>query len=428
MHLARSCGFQKRQRKVTPLGFINSLVFHCFTNEEVSLNDHVIDLARKENIAITKQSLNQRFTKESVDFMKSLVEQRFRDQIIDESLKGDVLKYWENIYLHDSTQFALPEHMAEYFKGYGGAIKSESILKIQHGYELKSGKLHIHQLGDAHFQDVTSGKQTLGCYKQGDLLLRDLGYFDLQSFSLLSQGSSGAEYISRLKPKTTIYELNGEKIDLGKLAEEMKKCHTPFVDKRVVIGTKEKVEVRMIITVAPDEVVKDRLRKTNKHNKSKGCQTSEEYKQYAALNIFITNVDQEKLTAVQVLKLYRLRWQVELLFKTWKSYYKIHCIKACNCFRTLCYLYATLLIIQVNWEISCFVQALAYKQLKQPLSTLKLMKACLQYKNDQREWSRQSLEELSTQLWEMFLNLVKNTLREKRKERCNYQDILESFI
>lgn len=423
---ARFCGFQKRQRKVTPLAFINSLVYHCFTNAEISLNDHVIDLERKENIVITKQSLNQRFTGTSVDFVKSLAEKQFREQIIDEGLKEGVLKHWDNVYLHDSTQFALSGQMAKYFKGYGGAIKSESIIKIQHGYELKTGKLQVHQIGDAHSQDVTSGKQTLDCYKEGDLLLRDLGYFDLQSFGLLSQ-DNGAEYISRLKPKTTIFELNGERLDLKKLAGEMKKGNTSFIDKRVVIGAKEKVEVRIIISLASHEVVKERLRKTNKHNKSKGCQTSEEYKQYAALNIYITNVGQEKLTTQQVLELYRLRWQVELLFKTWKSYYKIHRIKDCNCFRTLCYLYATLLIIQVNWEISSFAHALANRHLEQPLSILKLMKACLQYKSDQREWPRQPLDQVASQLWEMFLNLLRNTVREKRKKRHNYQDILGSI-
>jgi hypothetical protein len=313
--------------------------------------------------------------------------------------------------------------MAEYFKGYGGAMKSESVIKIQHGYELKSGKLQVHQIGDAHSQDVTSGKQSLGSYKKGDLLLRDLGYFDLKSFGTLSRDNEAA-FISRLKPKTTIFELNGEKLDLKKLAGEMKKGNTPFIDKRVIIGAKEKTGVRVIITLAPDEVVEERLRKTNKHNKSKGCQTSEGYKQYAALNIYITNVGQEKLTTQQVLGLYRLRWQVELLFKAWKSYYKIHCIKACNYFRTLCYLYATLLIIQVNWGISSFAHALANKYLERPLSILKLMKACLQYKNDQREWSRQPYKQVSIQLRDMFLILLKNTVREKRKKRHNYQDIL----
>ena len=109
---------------------MNSLVYHCFTNAEISLNDHVIDLSHKENIIITKQSLNQRFTGESVDFIKSLVEKQFRDQIMDANLKKELLKHWDNVYLHDSAQFALPEHMAEYFKGYGGATKSESIIKI----------------------------------------------------------------------------------------------------------------------------------------------------------------------------------------------------------------------------------------------------------------------------------------------------------
>lgn len=376
---------------------------------------------------MARQSFNQRFTAEALDFVKSLVEQQCRNQITDESLNGKILNYWNNVYLHDSTQFALPEHMRDYFKGYGGAAKSESVVKIQHGYELRSGKLHIHQLGDAYSQDVTSGKQTLGSYKHGDLLLRDLGYFDLKSFKLLSQDDQ-ADYVSRLKPKTSIYEPDGEKLDLARLAQQMRKGHIPFIDKQVIIGIKNKTQVRVIITLAPDEVVRKRIRKTNAHNKSKGCQTSDDFKQYAAFNIYITNVDPDKLSAGQIMKLYRLRWQIELLFKTWKSYYKIHCIKTCNYYRTLCYLYASLLMIQINWEISAFIQVTGYHRLKQSMSILKLMKACLQYKADQRKWPGQPQEQVIGELWEMFRILLKNTVREKRKKRYNYQDILDSIV
>ncbi len=156
--------------------------------------------------------------------------------------------------------------MRDYFKGYGGAAKSESVVKIQHGYELWSGKLHIHQLRDAHSQDVNSGKQTRGSYKHGDLLLRDLGYFDLKSFKVLSQDHQ-ADYVSQLNPQTSIYEPDGEKLDLVRLAQLMKKGHIPFIDRQVIIGIKNKTQVRVIITLVPDEVVQKRIRKTNAHNK-----------------------------------------------------------------------------------------------------------------------------------------------------------------
>lgn len=384
----------------------------------------MIDLNRHDQILLTKQSLHQRFTGEAVDFVTSLVEQQLQHQLSDKSLQDEILTHWDNAYLHDSNQFALPGHMKEYFKGYGGATKSDSIVKIQYGVELKSGRTYLHQIGDAHSQDVTSGKQTLNSYQQGDLLLRDLGYFDLESFRLLDQ-QHGADFVSRIKPKISIFELNGNKLDLERLKRKMIKHNIACIDKQVIIGTKKPIQVRVIITLAPEEVKQERIRKANKQNKSYGHQTSKEFKQYAAFNIYITNVKEDLLSADQIMKLYRLRWQIELIFKSWKSYYKLHHIKTCNYYRTLCYLYASLLLILINWEITSCWQSLGYLQSEQPLSILKLMKALVQYKDEQRKWSQKAPEEIANDLRKMFLNMVENTWREKRRYRHNYQDIID---
>jgi len=178
----------------------------------------------------------------------------------------------------------------------------------------------------------------------------DLGYFDLESFKLFDQKYQ-VDFISRLKPKTSIFDLNGQKIDMARLSRTMNKNKIPYVDKRVIIGVKKPVEVRIIITLVPEQVKQERIRKTNKQNKSYGNQTSKAFRQYAAFNIFITNVGEDILTTNQVMKLYRMRWQIELMFKTWKSYYKIHCIKNCSRYRYLSYLYANLLLILINLEI-----------------------------------------------------------------------------
>lgn len=413
----------KRQRKVTPLSFISSLMFHAFDKTDVSLNDHVIDLGKHEEVIMTKQSLHQRFNREAVDFTKQLVEKQCQTKLSNQSIREEILSKWDSIYLHDSCQFGMPDHISSYFKGCGGGINNNSIVKIQHCYELKTGKLHSHQVCDARSQDVTSGKEMIGSYQPGDLVLRDLGYFDLESFKLFDQKHK-VDFISRLKPKTSIFELDGQKIDMGKLAYHMKKHHIPHIDKRVIIGTKKPVEVRIVITLVPEEVKQERIRKTNKQNKSYGNHTSKVFKQYAALNIFITNVKEDILTADQIMKLYRVRWQIELVFKTWKSYYKINRIKTCNCYRTLCYLYATLLLILINLEIcSCF-QALGYMVKKKSLSILKLMKAGVQYKDRQRKWAMLSPKQIGEELETMFTNLAPNTVREERKHRWNYNQIL----
>jgi hypothetical protein len=40
--------------------------------------------------------------------------------------------------------------------------------------------------------------------------------------------------------------------------------------------------------------------------------------------VLVTNVPRRVLTARQVAEVYRLRWQIELLFKEWKSYANLH--------------------------------------------------------------------------------------------------------
>ncbi|MBC7511350.1 MAG: transposase [Ferruginibacter sp.] len=38
------------------------------------------------------------------------------------------------------------------------------------------------------------------------------------------------------------------------------------------------------------------------------------------LKVFVNNVGAEKLTVQQAYELYKIRWQIELMFKTWKSF------------------------------------------------------------------------------------------------------------
>lgn len=44
----------------------------------------------------------------------------------------------------------------------------------------------------------------------------------------------------------------------------------------------------------------------------------------------VTNVSRHILTAREVLKVYRLRWQIELVFKEWKSYANLHAFTSAN--------------------------------------------------------------------------------------------------
>jgi IS4 transposase len=68
-------------------------------------------------------------------------------------------------------------------------------------------------------------------------------------------------------------------------------------------------------------------------------------------NLFVTNAEEDKLPMKKVLPLYRLRWQVELMFKNWKSVFSIHTLWKMKEARYITMLYIRLILISVNLQI-----------------------------------------------------------------------------
>jgi Transposase DDE domain. len=79
----------------------------------------------------------------------------------------------------------------------------------------------------------------------------------------------------------------------------------------------------------PEEEYARRIRKATKKNasKTKSKTLSKEYKSRAGLNLFITNSADSIITLDNAWKIYKLRWQIELIFKIWKSICKIDKVK-----------------------------------------------------------------------------------------------------
>ena len=68
----------------------------------------------------------------------------------------------------------------------------------------------------------------------------------------------------------------------------------------------------------------------------------------AAWTLFVTNVPAERLTLREALVLGRMRWQIELLFKLWKSQGHVDESRSTKPWRILCEVYAKLLAMLVQ--------------------------------------------------------------------------------
>ncbi|MFH1321790.1 MAG: transposase [Bacteroidota bacterium] len=167
-------------------------------------------------------------------------------------------------------------------------------------------------------------KYILQIAKKGDLVIRDLGYFVLNVFKEMAQ--TGIFFLSRLKYGVTIIDsVTGQPINL---LEALKNKQS--IDMQVYIGAKEKIAIRLVVVRVPEEVAAERRRQLKK-DRDKRKKPSKEYLALLDWTLFITSVPKEIWTIDQIVKVYRLRWRIEMIFKSWKSYFNMASLVANRC-------------------------------------------------------------------------------------------------
>lgn len=77
---------------------------------------------------------------------------------------------------------------------------------------------------------------------------------------------------------------------------------------------------------------------------------------------------------------YRCRWQIELVFKTWKGYLELHKFKSYKADRLRCYLFASLLLVLIQWRVFAALQEYMLKTKQIVLSIFKFTKVIIHLK------------------------------------------------
>ena len=350
--VAREHNFIKRSRKITASSFVKTLVFSEEDHEHLSLLDLKCDFFAHADCHVSQEAIHKRFTPEAVSFLKEIFSQQLSSYLNFED--NPILKscYFNGIYIKDSTKFKLPLSYLESYPSYGSFNKTSALMNIQYEFDILTGNWHSLELTKATRNDQADSKETIGNIKQGSLNIRDLGY--ITSTYLRAIEEKEAYYLNRL-PKIGVYQMIDGKykaIDWQALDKKIKKKGFEYMVLDVYLGKKEKLKSRMIMTPLPKSVASERIRKANVAGKrTKGYQVSKVYKIKASYNIFITNVPEEQLSAQEVNDAYKLRWQIELIFKTWKSNLNIQKVKSVKTERMECQLMAKLIWILLNSKL-----------------------------------------------------------------------------
>lgn len=347
---ARETGFYRRESKVKPAVFFDLLMYDMSSGASKSLSQLSIEARSEHDIGVTKQAIDKKFNEHTLSFIKKLIEKQLSVEL-DLNIDAGWLSSFNRVPIKDGTRFHLPEEYKDYLPGSGGS-GSKAGACIQFEFDLKSGQIEVMDLTASNRPDVKDAQESMDNVKKGDLIIRDLGYYAFKS--LINIIKKEAFFISRLGAKANVFEMSPggfKKLDFKVVYNQMKRGKLSRIYKDVFIGSEEKIPVRLAIELMPDDVYEERMRKIKKLHKKKGRQTSEKYKLLARFNLFITNVTREVLPDEVISSLYRMRWQVELIFKIWKSVFGIHNVRKMKYYRWLCLLHFKLLMMIVNWNI-----------------------------------------------------------------------------
>jgi hypothetical protein len=275
--------------------------------------------------------------------------------------------HFQRIYIFDSTSFQLPQELAKYFRGSGGG-GSEAAVKILFGYDLKSYQF-FYLLDDGVAPDQLRQSGFLQKMEANDLEISDLGFFNIEAFAEIDQ--KGAFYLSRLRTDVRLYQPTNdglEEFDLVRLVKNLRANQTEVEVylKKGQLTTK----TRLVIEKVPDHVKAQRLRKLNQISRKKGYKTRKRIKILAGFNLYITNAPATSIPREQIRALYGIRWQIELIFKNWKSNFALAKVTGKRPERIKCMLYAKLLFIFITTKIISVSRIYVWLQSKREVSDL----------------------------------------------------------
>jgi hypothetical protein len=420
--LAKETGFVIREsKKIQGLGFLKMLLFDQLQYDNPSLQQHAFGLDSMDAVSISKEGLSKRFNKNAVEFIQKIFEAYLQHTIDHDFIATDLTVMYTAIRFMDSTEFKLPDSLADVFPGYS-STSALSCAAIQFEYDIISKNICSLTLGNAKQSDKTYADQRMDNINKGELIIRDLGYYGIDSYEKIED--KNAFYISRLKSQIKIYEKqHGQyiELDLKTLIKRIKKSKAPYFDQTVYIGTKDKKEVRLMAwLLAEDAQIKRLAKKKNKKGK-----INDNDKLWSMLNVFVTNVGAEELTVQQAYELYKIRWQIELMFKTWKSILKLDVVRKMKPDRLKCYLYTKLLWVLLCWDITAISEPIIWSKHKKLISLYKCFALLKNSATDIKKSLFTANEALKEWLIKMIEYFGSYGLKENKKGRKNIAEILQ---
>lgn len=307
MRIARSSGFCRRMRSVTPQQLAVAVISAMATQN----TETIADVQRTFNALTSRTMAYKPFHKSLAkpafpQFMRLIVA-HLLDELLTHALRPmhhSVLGLFDDILLHDGSSFAVHDALAGVFPGRHTTI-SPAAVELHSTMSLWSDQPIVLAISP----DTAGERPYLPepSDLKGKLIIGDRGY---QSVDYCREVDAAGGYVliryqTQINPVVVHCVLDGRVTSEHsgcRLQEVMRKHRGKTIDVDVQwkgISDLQRPDTRLRVVLLWNAQSKDYM-------------------------VLVTNLDCNRFPPSDLYQIYRLRWQVELLFKEWKSYCNLH--------------------------------------------------------------------------------------------------------
>ncbi len=353
---AKQTQFVQRQSKLTGTLFLKALVLGFIQHPRASLTQ-LCQVCLDFKVDITPQGLDDRLTPKAVAFLEGELERALSLFRAQQRAVAVALDQFAAVYFLDSTVISLPETLKDVFPGVGGNA-SRAAVKIQLLFDFLTGNLAYLEFVPGRQADQ-GFQHHLPALVPNSLVIQDLGYFKLASLQMIA--AQGAFFLTRWHNQSQVFLAHDPEQALEMLAF-LRQQHAAAAEYAVLLGANTQIANRLICVRLPTAVAAQRRRRAKADAQRRRKAISKRTLALLDWNIFLTNTPAERLSLRQILVCYSFRWQIELIFKLWKSETALKHLRGVRKERVLCELYARMIGIVLAHFLFAPLQFLLRKQ------------------------------------------------------------------
>lgn len=335
---SQQAGLIRRRRRLRGSAFVQGLVFTWLHDPQATCEELAAGVAEAGS-PLAVSALHERFTPQAADCLRLVLEQAARQLLAADPATAAALDAFTDVCLDDASLLPLPAALATLWPACGGrnSAQDAAAVKLYVRLSLRFGALHYLQLLPARTADQGAPLQSLPLLP-GGLRVADLGFFDLDALGQLHR--QGCYFLSKIQIGTLLADAGR---DFAPLLVHLWRHGGRTLDKPVQLGKHQRLAVRLLAVRLPKALVQRRRKRVRAEARRKGRPPSAQALELCRWLVLVTNAPAAKLSLSAALALYRARWQIELLFKLWKSHGQIDQSRSAQPWRVLCEVYAKLL-------------------------------------------------------------------------------------